>query len=102
MEKSILFVCLGNICRSPAAEAVFINQLEKKSLDQYFTVDSAGTGGWHIGNQADSRMRNAASKRGIQINSKARQIILQDFQIYDLILTQKTIFYLRLKKTKQT
>tara|TARA_Y100001968_G_scaffold324142_1_gene362928 strand:+ start:11040 stop:11519 length:480 start_codon:yes stop_codon:yes gene_type:complete len=87
MKKSILFVCLGNICRSPAAEAVFLNQIKKKSLEDYFIVDSAGTGGWHVGNLADSRMRNAALKRGIDIQSKARKISLQDFQIYDFILT---------------
>ena len=52
-----------------------------------FRVDSAGTGGWHIGNKADSRMREAANKRGIEIKSIARQINLQDFQIFDLILT---------------
>ena len=87
MAKSILFVCMGNICRSPAAEAVFLHQIKTKSLQKYFTVDSAGTGGWHEGNPADSRMRNAALKRGVDIQSKARKISLQDFLIYDLILT---------------
>lgn len=87
MRKSILFVCLGNICRSPAAEAVFLNQIKSKGLEKYFRVDSAGTGNWHVGNQADSRMRKAASKRAIDITSKARQISLNDFQIFDLILT---------------
>lgn len=87
MKHSILFVCLGNICRSPAAEAVFINQITKKGIKEYFKVDSAGTGGWHVGNQADSRMKNAALKRGIDIQSVARQINLQDFQMFDIILT---------------
>ena len=87
MKKSILFVCMGNICRSPAAEAVFLDQIKKKSLEDFFDVDSAGTGGWHVGNPADSRMRNTALKRGIEIKSSARKICLQDFQIYDLILT---------------
>ena len=59
----VLFVCLGNICRSPAAEAIFINLLEKKGLSSGFVVDSAGTGSWHIGKKADSRMRSAAQRR---------------------------------------
>ena len=87
MIKSILFVCLGNICRSPAAEAVFLNKIQSQGLEDHFIVDSAGTGGWHIGNSADSRMRKAAFKRGIDITSKARQINLNDFQTFDLILT---------------
>tara|TARA_Y100001968_G_C19011902_1_gene550997 strand:+ start:129 stop:608 length:480 start_codon:yes stop_codon:yes gene_type:complete len=87
MKKNILFVCLGNICRSPAAEAVFLNQIRSRGIEQYFKVDSAGTGGWHVGNDADSRMRKAALRRSIDIRSKARQISLQDFKIFDLILT---------------
>ena len=87
MKHRILFVCLGNICRSPAAEAVFINHINKMGIAEHFEVDSAGTGGWHVGNQADSRMKNAALKRGIDIQSLARQIHLQDFQLFDLILT---------------
>ena len=87
MIKSILFVCLGNICRSPAAEAVFLNKIQSQGLEDHFIVDSAGTGGWHIGNHADSRMRKAAAKRGVNIESRARQINLNDFQRFDLILT---------------
>ena len=70
MKKiSVLFVCLGNICRSPAAEAIFISLLEKKRLTDGFIVDSAGTGSWHIGKKADSRMRIAAERRDINILS---------------------------------
>ncbi len=87
MIRKVLFVCLGNICRSPAAEAIFLQKLsENKQLDQ-FQVDSAGTGGWHIGRQADSRMRKIAASRGIAIESRARQITLDDFNNFDLILT---------------
>ncbi len=87
MIKKILFVCLGNICRSPAAEAVLLNRLKQKKLENQYEVDSAGTGGWHIGRLADSRMRMAAKQRGIEIESKARQIALSDFTYFDLILT---------------
>ena len=83
----VLFVCLGNICRSPAAEGVFLHLLEKRGLNDQFVVDSAGTGGWHVGNPADRRMQAAANRRGIQLPSRARQISLDDFSSFDLVLT---------------
>ena len=87
MKKiSVLFVCLGNICRSPAAEAIFVNLLEKKGLTDRFIVDSAGTGSWHIGKKADSRMRITAERRGIKILSRARQINSKDFEEFNYIL----------------
>ena len=87
MKKiSVLFVCLGNICRSPAAEAIFINLLEKKGLTDHFIVDSAGTGSWHIGKKADSRMRIAAERRDINILSRARQITSTDLEEFNYIL----------------
>ena len=85
--KKLLFVCLGNICRSPAAEGVFLDLIKRKGLVENFQVDSAGTGSWHIGNPADLRMRKAANRRGIELPSVARQIVLEDLFTYDLILT---------------
>ena len=83
----VLFVCLGNICRSPAAEGVFLHLLQERGLCDQFVVDSAGTGGWHVGNPADRRMQAAAHRRGIQLPSRARQICLDDFSEFDLVLT---------------
>jgi len=83
----ILFVCLGNICRSPAAEGVFLHQLAAAGLEDRFVVDSAGTGGWHVGRPADSRMRAAASRRGIHLPSRARQLERADLTSFDRILT---------------
>ncbi|MFZ9172925.1 low molecular weight protein-tyrosine-phosphatase [Vulcanococcus sp.] len=86
-EQRLLFVCLGNICRSPAAEGVFLHLLEQEGLSDQFVVDSAGTGGWHAGNPADRRMRAAAERRGIHLPSRARQITLADLTDFDRILT---------------
>ena len=83
----VLFVCLGNICRSPAAEGVFLHLIEQEGLQDCFEVDSAGTGGLHVGHPADSRMRAAAERRGIKLLSRARQISAEDLQHYDWILT---------------
>lgn len=83
---SVLFVCLGNICRSPAAEAVFRNLVSKRGLESKFLIDSAGTIGYHEGNKADSRMRSASKKRGIEVTSISRPVKPSDFRDFDLIL----------------
>lgn len=85
--QRLLFVCLGNICRSPAAEGVFLHQIALAGLQEAFQVDSAGTGGWHVGKPADPRMRAAAARRGIVLPSRARQIVLEDLLRFDHILT---------------
>ncbi|MCP9839020.1 low molecular weight phosphotyrosine protein phosphatase [Synechococcus sp. J7-Johnson] len=88
MERSrLLFVCLGNICRSPAAEGVFLHHLQLRGLEHSFSVDSAGTGNWHAGQPADARMRAAAAGRGIHLPSRARQIVVADLDQFDHILT---------------
>lgn len=85
--KSVLFVCLGNICRSPLAEGVFLDMLAKAGLEDEFKVDSAGTGAWHEGSPPDERSIAVAAKHGIDISSqRARQILDADFQQFDMIL----------------
>ena len=103
-KKSVLFVCLGNICRSPAAEAIFIDLIKKKGLNDSFFVDSAGTGSWHIGKKADIRMRIAAQKRGVEILSIARQINAKDFEKFNYIIAMddsnfENISYLKSNKS---
>ena len=86
MVKKILFVCLGNICRSPAAEAIFKQKIKDRDLENLFIVDSAGTGGWHVGNLADPRMREKALSRGIELTSRSRKIEENDLFEFDYIL----------------
>lgn len=87
LPKSILFVCLGNICRSPIAEGVFRHTAKQRGFDTQFTVDSAGLGSWHIGNPPDDRAQAAMRFRGIDISERrARRITPADFQKFDLIL----------------
>ncbi|MQM16816.1 hypothetical protein Taro_049780 [Colocasia esculenta] len=83
---AVLFVCLGNICRSPAAEGVFRSLVSKKGLDAHFKIDSAGTIGYHEGDPADPRMRGASKRRGIEITSISRPLRPSDFRDFDLIL----------------
>ena len=86
MVKKILFVCLGNICRSPAAEGIFKQKIKDRDLEKLFVVDSAGTGGWHVGNLADPRMRETALSRGIELTSRSRKIEESDLYEFDHIL----------------
>jgi len=81
-----VFVCLGNICRSPVAEAVFRDVVKKRGLESCFIIDSAGTGSWHVGEPPDGRMRRTAEGRGISMeNMFARQFTEKDFGDFDHI-----------------
>jgi protein-tyrosine phosphatase len=82
----ILFVCLGNICRSPTAEGVMRHLVREAGLDGRVVLDSAGTGSWHVGSPPDSRARAAARRRGIELDGVARTVTQQDFEAWDLIL----------------
>ena len=85
MPTRLLFVCLGNICRSPAGENVMNHLLAKEGLAAQFEVDSAGTAGYHIGNPPDGRMTKAARDRGIAMKGRARQVKPADFEEFDWI-----------------
>ncbi len=82
----VLFVCMGNICRSPAAEGVFKHLVEERGLTDRIEVDSAGTSGYHVGEPADTRMRAAATDRGLTLTSRARRIEPADLDAFDIIL----------------
>ena len=90
MKTRVLFVCLGNICRSPAAEGVFRHLVAEAGLTNRFTIDSAGTGAWHEGEKADRRMRQAAERRGIALTSIARQVTVNDFERFDHVFAMDT------------
>lgn len=86
MTTKLLFVCLGNICRSPAAENIMNHLLDQEGLSDRFICDSAGTGGWHVGALPDRRMRAAAKERGLNFVGSARQFEATDLREFDLIL----------------
>lgn len=84
----VLFVCLGNICRSPLAQGVFEELARKEGLEGEIFADSAGTGAWHIGGPPDERATESAARRGLDISSQeARRITPEDFDSFDYILT---------------
>ena len=82
----LLFICLGNICRSPAADGVMRRLVKESGLLDCIHIDSAGTAGWHAGRPADARMREAGARRGYDFSHTARQVTAEDLAIYDLIL----------------
>jgi protein-tyrosine phosphatase len=84
----ILFVCMGNICRSPLAQGVFENVLRREGLEYEVFVDSAGTGAWHVGSPPDERAQKSAGLRGLDLSSqRARRITPEDCDAFDYILT---------------
>ena len=82
----ILFVCMGNICRSPTAEGVMRHLVREAGLEDEIVIDSAGTGGWHAGDPPDRRATAAARARGMTLEGGARQITVNDFEDFDLLL----------------
>lgn len=82
----IVFVCLGNICRSPTAEGIFIHKVKEIGVQDYFYIDSAGTAAYHVGESANSKSQATANKHGIHLPSKARQLEYADLEEFDLIL----------------
>lgn len=94
----VLFVCLGNICRSPLAEGLFMEKLKRGGLESKYIVDSAGTSNLHEGELADLRTRENARKNGIELLTRSRPFSKQDFVAFDLILTMDRSNYANVMK----
>ena len=96
---NVLFVCMGNICRSPTAEGVFAQRLKEAGLNKVVGVDSAGTHAYHIGEQPDPRSQKTASQRGISLSHlKARKAVEEDFERFDYVLAMDRDNYHGLEK----
>ncbi|MDH4283464.1 MAG: low molecular weight phosphotyrosine protein phosphatase [Myxococcales bacterium] len=86
MAIRICFVCLGNICRSPTAEAIMRRLIERERLGAHIEVDSAGTGDWHVGSPPDSRAHAAGKRRNIEVTGRARRVEAGDFERFDYLI----------------
>lgn len=88
MEKiKVLFICMGNICRSPTAEGVFFNLLQQRGLEKSFKLDSAGTHAYHVGEAPDRRAQQAAENRGVKLKHiRGRQLKVRDYEQFDYLL----------------
>ena len=84
--KKIIFVCLGNICRSPMGEGVMKYLIEKKGLSSSYYIDSAGTSAFHVGEKADHRMRDVAYSHEIKLVSRSRQFVKEDLEEFDYVV----------------
>ena len=82
----VLFVCLGNICRSPTAEGVMRTLVSEAGMEDSVQLDSAGTGAWHVGSPPDRRASETASARGVELEGHARQVRPEDFEVFDLLV----------------
>ncbi|MBD0403619.1 low molecular weight protein-tyrosine-phosphatase [Flammeovirga sp. EKP202] len=82
----VIFVCLGNICRSPLADGLMHHKIAERKLDRFFEIDSAGTYAGHAGERADSRMRSTAQKHGVELASIARQFLAEDLDHFDYVI----------------
>ena len=83
---SVLFVCLGNICRSPLAEGVFRHLVAEEGLEEHFVIDSAGTGAWHVGERPDRRSVEVAAAHGVALPGHARQVTREDLDRFDRVV----------------
>jgi protein-tyrosine phosphatase len=84
--RSVLFVCLGNICRSPLAEGVFRHLVQEEGLEDRFEIDSAGTGSWHVGERPDPRSTAVARAHGVELPGHARQVRPEDLERFDVVV----------------
>ena len=97
-RKRILFVCLGNICRSPAANGIFEDMIAKEGLQEVIEVDSAGTYSGHRGELPDPRMRRAAAERGYNLTHRSRTVCEEDFYDFDMIIVMDDSNYERVSR----
>lgn len=93
MKQKILFVCLGNICRSPAAHGVMEQVIKERNMEEFVEIDSAGTYGGHAGELPDYRMRSAASQRGYNLTHRSRKFREEDFYDFDKIIVMDDMNY---------
>lgn len=99
---NVLFVCLGNICRSPLAEGIFKKKIEEAGLSELIKVDSAGTSRWHIGEPPDSRSSEIAWQNGIFLDHTGRQIQSADLNEFDYIIAMDSDNYHDINRMKET